>query len=118
MSKVSDEKVPDDKASDDNDKVCDDDALQFVQASFEDHHAVKVTSIQTLWNGYGEIARYFLPSIDNSVIVKIVMPQSQNNHPRGWDGQRSHQRKLDSYVNECIFYQHYSQPESCLRKLN
>jgi hypothetical protein len=109
MPRAPDNTAPDDKAPDDNDKVRDDDALKFVQANFNDHFVVKLASIQSLWSGYGEIARYLVPSIDNSVIVKIVRPQIQSNHPKGWDGPRSHQRKLDSYVNECIFYQHYSQ---------
>jgi hypothetical protein len=87
----------------------DDTALQFVQTSFGDKQASKLDSIQTLWSGYGEIARYFVPSLAQSVIVKLVQPPSQMNHPRSWNGARSHQRKLDSYVNESIFYQHYSQ---------
>lgn len=101
MSKVFDDKAPD--------NVCDNNPLRFIQSSFGDHNAVKMASIQTLWSGYGEIARYFVPSIDNSVIVKIVTPQMHSNHPRGWDGNLSHQRKLDSYVNESIFYKQYSQ---------
>lgn len=87
----------------------DDSALQFVQTSFGDKQASKLDSIQTLWSGYGEIARYFVPSLEQSLIVKLVQPPSQMNHPRAWNGERSHQRKLDSYVNESIFYQHYSQ---------
>jgi hypothetical protein len=99
------------RVSDDNESNngCNNNPLRFIQSSFGDHNVVKMASIQTLWSGYGEIARYFVPSIDNSVIVKIVTPQLQSNHPRGWDSMRSHQRKLDSYVNESIFYKQYSQ---------
>jgi hypothetical protein len=111
MSKVSDEKACNEQTRDDNapNNWCDNNPLRFIQSHFGDYNAVKVASIQTLWSGYGEIARYFVPSIDNSVIVKIVTPQMQSNHPRGWDGMFSHQRKLDSYVNESIFYKQYSQ---------
>nr|WP_297348333.1 DUF1679 domain-containing protein [uncultured Glaciecola sp.] len=109
-SKVSDDKACNEQTHVDNspDNLCDNNPLRFIESSFGDRNAVKMSSIQTLWSGYGEIARYFVPSIDNSVIVKIVTPQMQSNHPRGWDGMLSHQRKLDSYINESIFYKQYS----------
>lgn len=78
--------------------------LKFIQSSFADPDAFKIASIQMLWSGYGEIARYCVPSLNKSVIAKLVMPPEQSNHPKGWNGQRSHQRKLDSYINESIFY--------------
>lgn len=89
-------------------KVCDDTALAYIQNHFGDLRASKVASIQTLWSGYGEIARYFLPSLQRSVIAKLVKPPSKIEHPRGWGGECSHQRKLDSYVNESVFYDQYS----------
>lgn len=88
--------------------------LKFIQSSFVDPDVFKIASIQTLWSAYGEIARYYVPSLNKSVIVKLVMPPVQINHPKGWNGQRSHQRKLDSYVNESIFYKQYSQQTDTL----
>jgi hypothetical protein len=110
-SKVSDDKACNEQTQNDNafNNMRNNNPLEFIQSSFSDQDVVKTASIQTLWSGYGEIARYFVPSIDNSVIVKIVIPQIQSNHPRGWNGIRSHQRKLDSYINESIFYKQYSQ---------
>ncbi len=111
MSRVFDDKACNEQTHDDNapNNLCNNNPLRFIQSRFGDHNAVKMGCIQPLWSRYGEVARYFVPSIDNSVIVKIVTPQMQSNHPRGWDSMRSHQRKLDSYVNESIFYKQYSQ---------
>lgn len=94
-----------------------DEILTFIQSSFADPDAVKIGRIQMLWSGYGEIARYYLPSFNKFVIVKLVTPPMQSNHPKGWDGLRSHQRKLASYVNESIFYQQYSQQTDTLCRI-
>lgn len=88
--------------------------LTYLQTYFSDAEISKVTSIQTLWSGYGEIARYLVPSLNKTVVIKVVDPQSESVHPRGWDGQRSHQRKLDSYVNEAVFYSRYSSETDAL----
>lgn len=71
----------------------------FGQQSFK-----KIETVQTLWSGYGEIARYQLGDSDKTVIVKCVNPQSDIQHPRGWHSSLSHQRKLSSYKNEQNFY--------------
>jgi hypothetical protein len=65
--------------------------------------------IQELWSGYGEIIRIGLrnTSVD-SVVVKHVQMPSNNNHPRGWNTDISHQRKLKSYQVETNWYKHYS----------
>lgn len=91
--------------------------LKFIQSSFADPDVFKIARIQMLWSGYGEIARYYVPSLKKSVIVKLVMPPVQSNHPKGWNGQRSHQRKLDSYINESIFYKQYSQQTDTLCRI-
>lgn len=88
--------------------------LTIIQSSFADPDAFKIASIQMLWSGYGEIARYYVPNLNKSVIAKLVVPPVQSNHPKGWNGQRSHQRKLDSYINESIFYKQYSQQTDTL----
>ncbi len=70
----------------------------------------RTASVQTLWSGYGEIKRYFLEGGKYpSIIVKHIQLPEESNHPRGWNTEISHQRKLKSYQVETNWYQHYSQ---------
>jgi hypothetical protein len=65
--------------------------------------------IQSLWSGYGEIRRVHLSGCDTpSVIVKHVQPPTQTNQPRGWNTDRSHQRKLRSYLVESNWYRDWA----------
>ncbi len=65
--------------------------------------------IQSLWSGYGKIVRYGLDGTDRqSVVVKHVQLNKQNLHPRGWDTDLSHQRKLKSYQVEVNWYKNWS----------
>ncbi|MEP4890037.1 MAG: phosphotransferase [Aliiglaciecola sp.] len=82
--------------------------LEILKAYFQDPKVHKVESIQTLWSGYGEIARYFVPAKQQYFVVKVVDPNTHSEHPRGWNTSISHSRKLDSYQNEQAFYQKYS----------
>ena len=69
----------------------------------------KVETVQELWSGYGEIARYQLEgSQHEKIIVKYVKLPEKNQHPRGWNTARSHARKIKSYQVECNWYQQYS----------
>jgi hypothetical protein len=66
-------------------------------------------SVQSLWSGYGEIVRLNLHGANiPSVIVKWIDPPTEQNHPRGWNTNLSHQRKLDSYQVEMAWYQQWS----------
>ncbi|MCK5943194.1 MAG: DUF1679 domain-containing protein [Planctomycetes bacterium] len=61
--------------------------------------------VQTLWSGYGRILRVRLADAATpSAIVKHVQPPDVVEHPRGWSGRTSHERKLRSYEVECAFY--------------
>ena len=72
-------------------------------------NAHKVQTIQSLWSGYGEIARYELIDAQcKSVVVKHVTLPDEVAHPRGWNTNLSHQRKIRSYEVECAWYQQYS----------
>ncbi len=63
--------------------------------------------LQELWSGYGKITRLGLQGGSaSSVITKHIKPPDTTNHPRGWNTDRSHQRKLRSYEVEAYFYQH------------
>jgi hypothetical protein len=60
--------------------------------------------VQNLWSGYGSIVRMGLEGADvPSVIVKHVQPDN-GGHPRGWNTDLSHQRKLKSYQVETAWY--------------
>ncbi|WP_371188781.1 phosphotransferase [Thalassotalea maritima] len=65
--------------------------------------AVKVEVIQSLWSGYGEIARYQVGHDRFFVAKQISIPDSVY-HPRGWHSNIAHQRKLTSYQVEADFY--------------
>ncbi len=65
--------------------------------------------VQTLWSGYGEIKRYGLKGGKYpSVIVKHIHWPDERNHPRGWNTEVAHQRKLRSYQVEQYWYRHFS----------
>ncbi|GAB1855301.1 DUF1679 domain-containing protein [Flavobacteriaceae bacterium MHTCC 0001] len=65
--------------------------------------------IQELWSGYGKIIRVDLENTDlESVVVKHVQLPRKNNHPRGWNTDIGHQRKLKSYNVEITWYKEYS----------
>ncbi len=69
----------------------------------------RVTGIQSLWSGYGEIVRLNLEGgAYSSVILKHIKLPSAANHPRGWNTDLSHQRKIKSYQVEAHWYQHYA----------
>jgi len=60
-----------------------------------------IGTIQSLWSGYGSIDRYGLVGSSlGSVIVKHVRLPERSQHPRGWNSDNSHQRKLRSYQVE------------------
>ncbi len=62
--------------------------------------------VQSLWSGYGEIVRVRLDG--TPAIVKHVNPPTAGNHPRGWNTDRSHERKLRSYAVELAWYRNWS----------
>ncbi|MDF1697937.1 MAG: DUF1679 domain-containing protein [Saprospiraceae bacterium] len=65
--------------------------------------------IQDLWSGYGEIMRIELKhaAIESVVVKHVQLPQNKN-HPRGWNTDIGHQRKVKSYVVETTWYDTYS----------
>ncbi len=65
--------------------------------------------IQELWSGYGAIQRYQLTDAERErVVVKHVHFPDLRHHPRGWDSERSHLRKLRSYAVEMDWYANWS----------
>ena len=87
--------------------------LRLVTAAEEIFH---LEDIQSLWSGYGKIMRYGLRGADReTVIVKHVKLPDQAHHPRGWNTDLSHQRKIKSYQVESNWYRDWANQcdESC-----
>ncbi len=65
--------------------------------------------IQSLWSGYGSIVRLSLEgSSTQSVVAKHVRMPNQKKHPRGWNTDFSHMRKVKSYEVETAWYKQYA----------
>lgn len=65
--------------------------------------------IQELWSGYGKIMRIELEhAVYKSVVIKLVQLPLNKNHPRGWNTDIGHQRKVKSYQIESNWYKEYS----------
>lgn len=76
----------------------------------------EVDVIQSLWSGYGKISRYQLSEGDmENVVVKSITLNRIDNHPRGWNTNFSHNRKVKSYEVETNWYKAWSKtcPENC-----
>lgn len=85
------------------------DAEQLIMDTTGAPRCWEVGVVQELWSGYGAIVRYGVEgSARESVIVKRVAPPSSGAHPRGWNTDRSHRRKLESYQVEARWYENYS----------
>lgn len=78
--------------------------IQILTQQFSTPDIEYIETVQRLWSGYGNITRYRIGA--QFVIVKTIDIQTQQrDHPRGWQSDFGHQRKLSSYFNELIFYQ-------------
>jgi hypothetical protein len=70
---------------------------------------IELGVIQSLWSGYGSIVRYGLKGTAlESVVVKHVSLPEAVAHPRGWNTDLSHQRKMKSYEVETAWYRDWS----------
>lgn len=68
-----------------------------------------VQLIQNLWSGYGQMLSVSLRGSDlKSVVVKAINLTEVEKHPRGWNTDIGHERKLKSYKVEKHWYEHYS----------
>ena len=69
----------------------------------------EIEMIQELWSGYGKIIRFGLENSSHErVVVKHVQLPKPSNHPRGWNSDIGHQRKVISYEVESTWYKKYS----------
>ncbi|UXP31539.1 DUF1679 domain-containing protein [Reichenbachiella agarivorans] len=79
--------------------------IQKIRSSTGAQSVIRSSRIQSLWSGYGEIIRCELAGGKlTSVVVKHVQLPNQLQHPRGWNTDISHQRKLKSYEVEMNWY--------------
>ncbi|MFK8113795.1 MAG: phosphotransferase [Rubripirellula sp.] len=85
-------------------------SLQLILQAVNASEVASIDTVQTLWSGYGKILRLrLLGGGMPSVIVKQISPPLDNaDHPRGWDTDVSHQRKLRSYQVEAAWYREWS----------
>ena len=68
-----------------------------------------IGQIQSLWSGYGQIVRIALEAGSApTVIAKHVRFPNAANHPRGWNSDASHRRKVTSYEVETNWYRDWS----------
>ncbi|MEE9354400.1 MAG: phosphotransferase [Methylococcaceae bacterium] len=82
-----------------------DSLLKLIQQTTDATEVSPIQDIQNLWSGYGSIVRYGLKGCSmDTVIVKQVNLSGSSAHPRGWNSDLSHQRKLKSYQVEVAWY--------------
>ena len=89
---------------------------QYLLTSTSAESCKEIEHIQTLWSGYGAILRYQLwGSSIHTVVVKHIDLSGADHHPRGWNTNRSHQRKVQSYQVEQNWYEHWNKncPPEC-----
>ena len=69
----------------------------------------RMEQIQELWSGYGSIIRYGLEGAASpTVVVKYVRMPTKDRHPRGWNSDLGHKRKMKSYKVETAWYSNYA----------
>ncbi|MDN3616066.1 phosphotransferase [Vibrio gallaecicus] len=102
---------------------------QNIVSSLDIEASFNVEVIQGLWGGYGELVRLSFcdeKNLDNgnlgnddlskpnaitppNLIVKHVSLPDKSEHPKGWNTERSHLRKVGSYQVETSWYQDHTQ---------
>jgi hypothetical protein len=66
--------------------------------------------IQSLWSDYGKISRYELVGSSlRTAVVKFISLDKTSGHPRGWNTDFAHNRKVKSYEVETHWYQKWNQ---------
>lgn len=84
--------------------------IDLIIKSTQAQSVFEIETIQSLWSGYGQIIRLGLTGTERkTVVLKQIDLNTSGGHPRGWNTDISHQRKLKSYQVECNWYQNWSQ---------
>jgi hypothetical protein len=83
--------------------------ISYIQQVTSAERIVEREVIQSLWSGYGKIVRYEVQQGKvPSVVVKHIQLSTTENHPRGWNSDIAHERKLKSYKIESHWYEHFN----------
>lgn len=83
--------------------------IQYLLNLTKASNCTEIETIQSLWSGYGRIARFQLENAPlQTVVVKFIELQQAAKHPRGWNTNFSHQRKVKSYQVETNWYAKWS----------
>lgn len=83
--------------------------LKKLLAFFDAKQVTVNKHLQELWSGYGEIVRLkIIDGSHESAIAKVVSIPQSNTHPKGWNTEISHLRKVKSYKVESNWYQRWS----------
>ncbi|MGB0390683.1 MAG: oxidoreductase family protein [Salibacteraceae bacterium] len=86
------------------------DFKKYLLKATESSDCEELEIIQSLWSGYGKISRYHLfDSPFDTVVVKNISLSQSNEHPRGWNTNNSHNRKVKSYQVETHWYEKWNQ---------
>lgn len=82
----------------------------FIKRTLSAKYVEHVETLQSLWSGYGHISRYVVREEHRQyhVILKAIDSSSAQEHPRGWQSDLAHQRKVYSYDVEANWYQHWA----------
>ncbi len=84
--------------------------IKLIKESTGAQSVFEIETIQSLWSGYGRIVRMGLTGVEpQTVVLKLIDLKPGGHHPRGWNTDISHQRKLKSYQVECNWYQNWSE---------
>ncbi|TXB65856.1 DUF1679 domain-containing protein [Vicingus serpentipes] len=82
---------------------------EIVEKLFNASSIKELEVVQSLWSGYGKLSRLeLIGSQTKTVIAKNIILPIQANHPRGWNTNNSHQRKVKSYKVESYWYTNYA----------
>ncbi|WP_417603283.1 phosphotransferase [Owenweeksia hongkongensis] len=83
--------------------------LPNIQKELSVSHILSIAKMQSLWSDYGGIFRLNLKGAKvPSVVVKCILLEEKDKHPRGWVSNLSHERKVKSYQVENHWYEMYA----------
>lgn len=82
----------------------------FIKQALHADNVEKKQTLQSLWSGYGHLSRYTvtIAGATTSVILKAIDWGKVSEHPRGWQSDLAHQRKVTSYQVELEWYVNWS----------
>lgn len=78
-----------------------------IQSSTNSKEIVNSELIQALWSGYGSLIR--VETEKSSYIIKQIKFPTKRDHPKGWNSNLSHLRKVQSYKVEINWYKYYNE---------